>query len=106
MSQSVPMSCTPTPSPIDLSTPQPELRARLDDLIRKEGNLWECGTTCDLKDKAENQSVCLSCPFSMAEVEVTDDMTQEDCRKRLLCRNGREQQTIALTLTIQREHGV
>lgn len=75
--------------------------ARMHELLRREENLYDCGTTCALKDKGEGQNVCLSCPLSLAETEVTDETPLDQARKRHLCRIGREQQTIGLTLMIQ-----
>lgn len=87
---------------IDITTPTPVLEHRLDELLRREGNLYDCGTTCALKDLPDGN--CLACPVSMAEAEVIPGMSYEDASKRLLCRVGREQQVVAMTLIAQR-HG-
>lgn len=104
---SVPMATIASPMPpvIDLSTPEPQLNARLQELFRREGNLFEFGRSCPMKDKGEDQGVCLACPVSKANLEVTGDISYEDAGQRLLCRIGMEQQTIVNVLRHKRHNG-
>lgn len=89
------------PTPVDywrasefnLDTPIPELEARLDELIAREGRGAEAGITCPWKDLPD--MTCSACPLH----EIG-----QDTRKSALCRLGREQERVA-ALLIARRHG-
>lgn len=85
--------------PLDLSTPEPQLRQWMGELIRREGNLFDCGTTCPLRDLAE--STCSACPVSQADRE---DGTREEMRLAKLCQIGQEQERVSMLLMTQ-QHG-
>lgn len=89
--------------PLDLSSPEPVLRARLTELVRREGNLWECGTTCPLKDMPDGN--CTACPISRAH-ETNGDGTLDEERMSRLCRVGVEQERVSMLLLAKRHHGV
>lgn len=74
---------------IDTSTE--DLRARLVELIEREGNLFNCGITCPLKE--EPDMTCSACPFH----EVGRDTS-----KSALCRLGKEEERIAALLIAKR----
>ena len=87
--------------PLDLSTPEPVLREWLGELVRREGNLFDCGTHCPLRDKPD--STCSACPVSQADRE---DGTREELRLASLCRNGAEQERVSMLLLAQRQGGL
>lgn len=83
--------------PVDLSTPTPVLRERIDELLHREGNLFDCGITCPLKDLPD--ATCLACPVSRA-----DETREEITREGLLCQIGQEQERVLMLLLAQ-QHG-
>lgn len=87
--------------PLDLTTPIPELRSWLTELVRREGNLFNCGTTCPLRDKLEGN--CTACPVSQAGRK---DGTLDEMRLSSLCKVGAEQERTSMLLLAKREHGV
>lgn len=95
---------TPVPNsarpPVDLDSPEPVLREWLDELIRREGNLFDCGTTCPLRDLPDSN--CSACPVSRAH---ETDGTLDEMRLTGLCRIGAEQERVLMLLSAQR-HGV
>lgn len=86
--------------PFDLSTPAPELEGWLGELLRREGNLFDCGTTCPLRDKDESN--CSACPVSQA---AREDGTIEEMRLSKLCQIGAEQERVSMLLLAQKQHG-
>lgn len=87
--------------PLDLSTPEPELRSWLVELVRREGNLWNCGTTCPLKDRED--TTCTACPVSRAR--DTDEGTLDEERLKRLCMIGEEQERVSMVLLSKRHRG-
>ncbi len=77
---------------IDLRDPQAALNLRLTELLRRESSLFEQNVTCPIKD-AQNTS-CHACPVSAAH-------DRED-PKGVLCRVGREQETVLTQLAVLR----
>jgi hypothetical protein len=65
-----------------------DLEARLRELLKREGNCFDAGITCALKDHPE--MTCSACPFH----EVG-----QDTRKSALCRLSKEQERILSILT-------
>lgn len=82
----------PGGKPINLDTPEPELRSRLQSLISWEGRLDARGITCPLKDLPD--ASCLACPVNHA-----DDLEHPMCP---LCRCGSSQERVAATLVAKR----
>lgn len=87
--------------PIDLSTPVPELRDWLGELVRREGNLFECGTTCALKDMPGGN--CSACPLSRAN---ETDGSLDEMHLTGLCRIGAEQERVSMLLKAKQHRGV
>lgn len=75
---------------IDLTAPDEELEALLTSLMLKEGRLFERGITCEYKDAGQD---CLTCPH--ATLNVND-------RQSVLCRLGKDEQTVANRLQDRR----
>jgi hypothetical protein len=75
---------------IDLLDPRAKLELRVRELLYREGNLWQVGVTCPIKDRGETS--CHACPVSLAH-----DRTQA---LGTLCRIGREQETVVTELTV------
>lgn len=73
---------------ISLDSSTAELNARLRDLIKREGRLFNMGITCDLRDCSE--STCLACPVSK--------LGDPDSPLSALCRIGQEQERVTTTL--------
>jgi hypothetical protein len=69
---------------ISLDSSIADLDARIKDLMKREGNLFEMGITCDLKDCAE--ASCLACPVSK--------LGDADSPLSALCRIGQEQERV------------
>lgn len=74
--------------PIDLTDDQPKLRERLIELCSREGNLYNEGVTCSIKERDDTS--CHACPLK------PDDDTA------LLCAVGREQEAICTKLAVLR----
>lgn len=72
---------------ISLDSDTAVLDGRIRDLLRREGNLFEMGITCDLRDAAE--STCLACPVSK--------LGDPDSPLSALCRIGQEQERVVMT---------
>lgn len=87
--------------PIDLSTPVPVLREWLGELVRREGNLFDCGTSCSLKDMPDG--TCTACPLSRAN-ETSGSL--EEMQLTGLCRIGAEQERVLMMLLAKQHHGV
>lgn len=75
---------------IDLRDPKAALDIRLGELLRREGNLDAVGVTCPIKDRPD--TTCHACPVSQAH-----DPSVKLC---LLCRVGREQETVLTELAV------
>lgn len=75
---------------IDLRDPKSLLRFRLDELLRREANLFAKDRTCPIRDHPE--STCHACPVSHAN-DPEHDLS-------LLCRIGREQETVLTELAV------
>lgn len=71
--------------PIDLSTPNAQLRQAIDDLLLQEKRLFEEDIRCPIKDHGE--TTCLACPVSASR-------DTSDPRGRL-CRVGQEQERVS-----------
>lgn len=80
-------------TPISFDTPRVELQQRLGYLYKREGRLFNMGTTCPVKDNDETS--CLACPFSQAE-------DPKDLRGHL-CRVGIDQERVQTVLIAQVE---
>ena len=87
--------------PLDLTSPEPQLRSWLGELLRREGNLDACGTSCPLRGLPDSN--CSACPVSLALVEEEGDLEQE--RLKRLCQIGAEQERVSMLLLAKR-HGV
>lgn len=74
---------------IDLRDPKGTLELRLAELLHREGNLFNRGVTCPIKDRPD--STCHACPVSQAH-------TQEPLS--VLCRIGREQESVVTELAV------
>lgn len=77
---------------IDLRDPQAALQLRLDELIRRESNLFAREITCPIKDRADTS--CHACPVSKAH-DRQDPLGS-------LCRLGREQEAVLTELAVLR----
>lgn len=75
---------------IDLRDPATHLRLRLDELIQREANLFAHARTCPIKDRPD--STCHACPVSHAN--------DPEHAIALLCRIGREQETVLTELAV------
>lgn len=78
--------------PISLDSPRPQLRQRLDSLVKYEGQLDARGITCPLKDLPD--ASCLACPVSQA-----DNPEHSKC---VLCRVGIEEELVLSALVAKR----
>ncbi len=72
---------------ISLDSSLAELDEKIRDLNRREGNLFDMGITCDLRDCSE--STCLACPVSK--------LGDPDSPLSALCRVGQEQERVVTT---------
>jgi hypothetical protein len=79
---------------IDLRDPQAALEIRLTELLRREGNLEHAGITCPVK--ARSDTTCHACPISQAGT---------DTALSVLCRIGREQESVLTELAVLRWQG-
>jgi hypothetical protein len=84
-------------SPLNLASSAEELEAWLLELHRREGNLFDCGLTCPLRDA--NGSMCSVCPVSRAH---ETDGTLDEMRLTGLCRIGAEQERVEMLLMAKR----
>lgn len=81
--------------PIDLSDRRGSLQARLHELVKREGRLYNKGVTCAIRDTPN--TCCAACPYSEA--------LNKDSALGVLCRVGREQEQVATTLTGMAKRG-
>lgn len=75
---------------IDLRDPRATLELRVGELLRREGNLFDHGITCAIKDKPD--TCCHACPVSRAH-DPNDPLAA-------LCRIGREQERVCTELAV------
>lgn len=75
---------------IDLRDPRERLEMRFRELIERESNLFNRGTTCPIKDRSD--SCCHACPVSKA--------SDPDDALAVLCRVGREQEAVLTELAV------
>lgn len=75
---------------IDLRDPSSLLQLRLEELLRREHNLFDTGVTCAIKDRAG--TTCHACPVSRAG--------DPDSALSALCRIGREQETVLTEMAV------
>jgi len=80
---------------IDLREPQARLHLRLQELLNREGRLFDAGVTCEIKDRAD--ATCHACPVSKAH-DSADPLG-------VLCRLGREQERTCTELAVLRCRG-
>jgi hypothetical protein len=77
--------------PIDLQTGEPRVNRRLVELLTEEGQLYDRGVTCAIKDRPD--TACSACPAFQFEGEG---------RLSRLCAVGIEQERLLTTLAVQR----
>jgi hypothetical protein len=78
-------------SMLDLRTPEPRLERMMDELVKREGALYDEGIVCDLRDLPG--STCAACPLFQADPD-----------RAPLCSVGREQEQVSATL-VAKLHG-
>lgn len=79
-------------NPIDLQDREAVLNARLVVTLKWEGNLYESGVTCPIKERSDTS--CSACPVSEA--------AKRESPRSALCRLGREQEQIVTELAVLR----
>lgn len=87
--------------PLDLSSSQAQLHERLVELLRHEGELFDCGITCPMKDNPE--TTCSVCPVTRAH-ETSGSL--EDLKRAHLCRIGTEQERVLTLSHVKRDRGL
>lgn len=74
----------------DLRDPKAALELRLRELVTREGRLCTGGTTCSIKELPD--TTCHACPVSKAH--------DRESRLGVLCRLGREQESVLTELAV------
>lgn len=76
---------------IDLRDPKAAAELRLQELLTRETNLFNAGTSCPIKERSD--TTCHACPVSQAH--------DPESRLGVLCRIGREQEVVLTELAVQ-----